>query len=167
MARITLEGIAHSYPRSAAMALQPLNHVWEQGRAYALLGPSGCGKTTLLNIISGLIAPSQGRVLFDGKDVTLPADRAAQHCAGFPVSGDLRHHDRRREPGVPVEEPAHGTLRDQGARGRDCRPARSDRRSAATRASAIRRSQAESFARARARSRRRGGDAVRRAADGH
>ncbi len=47
-----------------------MNHVWEDGGAYALLGPSGCGKTTLLNVISGLIAPSHGRVLFDGRDVT-------------------------------------------------------------------------------------------------
>ncbi len=35
-----------------------------------MLGPSGCGKTTLLNIISGLINPSEGRILFDGTDVT-------------------------------------------------------------------------------------------------
>jgi len=58
MARITLDGIAHTYDtRSTAdsdFALKRLDHVWEQGRAYALLGPSGCGKTTLLNIISGL-----------------------------------------------------------------------------------------------------------------
>jgi glycerol transport system ATP-binding protein len=41
-----------------------------------LLGPSGCGKTTLLNIISGLIHPSEGRVLFNGKDMTeLPTER--------------------------------------------------------------------------------------------
>jgi glycerol transport system ATP-binding protein len=40
------------------------------------LGPSGCGKTTLLNIISGLLTPSNGRVLYDGKDVTdLPPER--------------------------------------------------------------------------------------------
>jgi glycerol transport system ATP-binding protein len=37
---------------------------------FALLGPSGCGKTTLLNIISGLLQPSHGRILFDGNDVT-------------------------------------------------------------------------------------------------
>ncbi|MCB1871112.1 MAG: ABC transporter ATP-binding protein, partial [Gammaproteobacteria bacterium] len=44
--------------------------------AYALLGPSGCGKTTLLNVISGLLHPSEGRVLFDDRDVTaVPSDR--------------------------------------------------------------------------------------------
>jgi glycerol transport system ATP-binding protein len=43
---------------------------WSDGGAYALLGPSGCGKTTLLNIISGLLRPSEGRVLFDDIDVT-------------------------------------------------------------------------------------------------
>ncbi|HYZ63693.1 MAG TPA: ABC transporter ATP-binding protein [Acetobacteraceae bacterium] len=74
MARITLDGIAHAYgpkPSSAAdYALQKLDVVWRQGLAYALLGPSGCGKTTLLNIISGLVRPSEGRLLFDAHDVT-------------------------------------------------------------------------------------------------
>ena len=79
MATITLDGIAHSYGpvRSEAdYALKPLRHVWEAGKAYALLGPSGCGKTTLLNIISGLVIPSEGRLLFDDRDVTrLPTER--------------------------------------------------------------------------------------------
>ena len=91
MARITLDGIAHAYdPRSPHMALQRLDHVWEQGRAYALLGPSGCGKTTLLNIISGLVTPSEGRVLFDGKDVTqLPTEqRNIAQVFQFPVIYD-------------------------------------------------------------------------------
>lgn len=74
MAAITLEKLAHSYmaePRGPAdYALKPLDITWRDGGAYALLGPSGCGKTTLLNIISGLVTPSEGRVLFDGKDVT-------------------------------------------------------------------------------------------------
>jgi glycerol transport system ATP-binding protein len=79
MARITLDGIAHAYgtPRTEQdYALKRLDHVWEQGMAYALLGPSGCGKTTLLNIISGLVIPSEGRLLFDATDVTrLPTER--------------------------------------------------------------------------------------------
>ena len=43
-------------------ALLPLKMTFEDGGAYALLGPSGCGKTTLLNIVSGLVKPSQGSV---------------------------------------------------------------------------------------------------------
>jgi glycerol transport system ATP-binding protein len=74
MASITLDHIAHAYPGPATAArhyaLKPIDHVWRQGRAYALLGPSGCGKTTLLNIISGLVTPSEGRLLFDNQDVT-------------------------------------------------------------------------------------------------
>jgi glycerol transport system ATP-binding protein len=74
MAAITLEKLAHSYsamPRGPSdYALKPLDITWRDGGAYALLGPSGCGKTTLLNIISGLVTPSEGRVLFDGRDVT-------------------------------------------------------------------------------------------------
>jgi len=79
MASITLDGIGHAYGAArneADYALKPLHHEWEQGQAYALLGPSGCGKTTLLNIISGLVTPSHGRLLFDGVDVTrVPTER--------------------------------------------------------------------------------------------
>ncbi len=74
MARIELKGVAHSYrpnPRGPEdYALKEINHVWQDGGAYALLGPSGCGKTTLLNIISGLITPTKGQVLFNNEDVT-------------------------------------------------------------------------------------------------
>lgn len=38
--------------------------------AVAVIGPSGCGKTTLLNVISGLIKPSSGRIILDGVDIT-------------------------------------------------------------------------------------------------
>ena len=94
MATITLDRLRHSYmpdPASDAdWALKQLDVEWDDGGAYALLGPSGCGKTTLLNIISGLLRPSQGRVLFDGEDVTdLPPDQ--RHIAQvfqFPVIYD-------------------------------------------------------------------------------
>ncbi len=80
MAKITLENIAHSYvgkPQTEDdWALKKLDIVWSDGGAYALLGPSGCGKTTLLNVISGLLRPSHGRVLFNDQDVTdIPSDR--------------------------------------------------------------------------------------------
>jgi iron(III) transport system ATP-binding protein len=40
------------------------------GSLFFLLGPSGCGKTTLLRMIAGFIVPSEGRILFDGRDVS-------------------------------------------------------------------------------------------------
>jgi len=94
MARIGLENLRHSYvpqPESDAdYALKRIDVDWEDGGAYALLGPSGCGKTTLLNIISGLVTPSEGRVLFDGRDVTtLPPDlRNIAQVFQFPVVYD-------------------------------------------------------------------------------
>lgn len=70
MAEIILENLAHAYAPVAPYALKPLHMTWRNGGTYALLGPSGCGKSTMLNIISGLLRPSEGRVLFDGQDVT-------------------------------------------------------------------------------------------------
>jgi glycerol transport system ATP-binding protein len=94
VARITFEALAHSYapnPKAPAdYALKPLQFTFEDGGAYALLGPSGCGKTTLLNITSGLVRPSEGRVLFDGRDVTdlPPARRNIAQVFQFPVIYD-------------------------------------------------------------------------------
>jgi glycerol transport system ATP-binding protein len=94
MAQITLSNLAHSYfpnPKGEAdYALKEMDHVWQDGGAYALLGASGCGKTTLLNIISGLVRPSHGRVLFNKRDVT-DAPTAARNIAQvfqFPVVYD-------------------------------------------------------------------------------
>ena len=94
MAKIELENIAHSYRAKPAsdedFALKKVHTVWEDGGAYALLGSSGCGKTTMLNIISGLLTPSQGRILFDGKDVTTlpPEKRNIAQVFQFPVLYD-------------------------------------------------------------------------------
>jgi glycerol transport system ATP-binding protein len=74
MARIDLVDLAHSYGGKSAdpesYALKPISMTWRQGGAYALLGPSGCGKTTLLNLISGIVTPSRGKILFDNVDIT-------------------------------------------------------------------------------------------------
>ncbi len=94
MARIRLENLRHSYAASPAgdadWALKRIDLEWADGGAYALLGPSGCGKTTLLNIVSGLLRPTAGRVLFGDADVTeRPPDlRNIAQVFQFPVVYD-------------------------------------------------------------------------------
>jgi glycerol transport system ATP-binding protein len=93
MARIDLD-LAHAYrpnpQRDEDYALLPLKMSFEDGGAYALLGPSGCGKTTLLNIVSGLVKPSQGNLTYDGRDVTAlsPQQRNIAQVFQFPVIYD-------------------------------------------------------------------------------
>jgi glycerol transport system ATP-binding protein len=95
MATIELRDVSHSYrpddaEGSAGWVLEHLNLAWESGTANALLGPSGCGKTTVLNLISGLLRPTRGAVLFDGKDVTAlsPRERHIAQVFQFPVVYD-------------------------------------------------------------------------------
>jgi ABC-type branched-subunit amino acid transport system ATPase component len=42
----------------------------EKGARHALIGPNGAGKTTLINLLSGILRPSAGRILLEGNDVT-------------------------------------------------------------------------------------------------
>jgi len=93
MAKITLNSLSHSYVpdyTDADLVLRDINIDWKDGGAYALLGPSGCGKTTLLNIISGLIKPSKGDILFNDKNVTSlnPVERDIAQIFQFPVIYD-------------------------------------------------------------------------------
>ena len=115
MARIDLSHIRHAYgpnPKSGKdYALKEVDHSFEDGGAYALLGPSGCGKTTLLNIISGLLRPSHGRLLFNGNDVTglSTQERNIAQVFQFPVIYDtMTVYDNLAFPlrnrGVPEPE---------------------------------------------------------------
>ncbi len=94
MSRIEFSNVRHAYPpppgQAPVYALKEISQVWEDGGAYALLGPSGCGKTTLLNIISGLLTPSEGSIRFDDREVTtLPtAERHIAQVFQFPVVYD-------------------------------------------------------------------------------
>lgn len=68
---IEARGIARHYGAGPArvMALRPMDFVVERGEFVMVAGPSGSGKSTLLAVLSGLLAPSQGRVRVLGRDV--------------------------------------------------------------------------------------------------
>jgi len=94
MARISIENLRQSYypnpQRDEDWALKRLSLDLADGGAFALLGPSGCGKTTLLNLISGLLKPTEGRILFNDHDVTeaTPEQRNIAQVFQFPVIYD-------------------------------------------------------------------------------
>jgi len=115
MASITVRNLRHSYrpdPQAEShWALKRLDLTWDEGSANALLGPSGCGKTTLLNIVSGLLRPSEGSVWFGERDVTLlpPDARNIAQVFQFPVVYDtMTVYDNLAFPlrnrGVPAAE---------------------------------------------------------------
>lgn len=86
MATIELVNVAHAYVPND-YAVRDINLKWEEGVSSALLGPSGCGKTTLLKIISGLLQPTEGDILLNGKRVNelSPKERNIAQVFQFPV----------------------------------------------------------------------------------
>ena len=68
---IALQGVSKTYGSHTIVA--PLDWQLETGKIHVLIGPSGCGKSTLLRLLIGLVAPTEGKVLFNGEEVR-PSD---------------------------------------------------------------------------------------------
>lgn len=67
--KVRFEDVSLNYDKQKEV-LQDLSFEIPKGKLTCLLGPSGCGKSTTLNLISGLLSPSKGRIYFDEQDVT-------------------------------------------------------------------------------------------------
>ena len=67
---IEFRAVSKRYARTPAPAVDTIDFTVPKGTLTTILGPSGCGKTTTLRMIAGLEAPSAGRILIDGEDVT-------------------------------------------------------------------------------------------------
>ena len=65
---IEIDHVTFGYDASRTI-LNDVSLQFARGKVTAILGGSGCGKTTLLRLIGGMVAPNQGRVLFDGQVV--------------------------------------------------------------------------------------------------
>ena len=86
---LEIKNIYKSYTHQAKRidVIHPLNLNIKDHEFIALVGPSGCGKTTLLKLIAGLIPPSSGEIILDGKPVSGPSKERGvvfQHFSLFP-----------------------------------------------------------------------------------
>lgn len=95
-ALIELRGVTKSYGGGAAVTNVTLN--FPEGKTTALIGPSGCGKSTILRMILGLIRPSSGQVLFEGKELTAESEIEVRRRVGYVIQeGGLFPHLTARE----------------------------------------------------------------------
>lgn len=86
---IRAEGLKKTYQLDEVEvpALRGVDLTVEHGDFFAIVGPSGCGKSTLLHLLGCLDKPTEGRVFFDGKDISTMGDgaltRIRAHYIGF------------------------------------------------------------------------------------
>ena len=79
--KVVLQNVTKKFPnrnkrvKEDVIAVNQFNVEIPDGKLIGLLGPSGCGKSTALNLLSGLLKPTEGRIFFGEDDVTnLPAE---------------------------------------------------------------------------------------------
>ena len=74
--KVVLQNLTKKFPargkknRGDVIAVNDFTFEIPDGKLVGLLGPSGCGKSTMLNLISGLLKPTSGKILFGEEDVT-------------------------------------------------------------------------------------------------
>jgi ABC-type branched-subunit amino acid transport system ATPase component len=76
MTEIRLETRALSRHFGALKAVREIDFKLDAGARHALIGPNGAGKTTFINLLTGVLSPTHGRVLLAGRDITAKAQAA-------------------------------------------------------------------------------------------
>src|ERR1700733_7734968 len=71
------------------LAAQNVNLAVEKGARHALIGPNGAGKTTVINLLTGVLKPTAGRIMLEGRDIT---DAAPHQRVRLGTGGPLHLH---------------------------------------------------------------------------
>ena len=82
---LVARGLAKSF--GAREAVSDLSLELRPGETFALVGPNGAGKTTTLRMLAGLIAPNQGQVELNGRELTPAVGRVGPPTGGHPDRG--------------------------------------------------------------------------------
>ena len=95
---LSVEGLHVSY--GTKEILHGIDYSISEREVVAVLGANGSGKSTSLNTISGFVAPTAGRIVFDGTDITKlpdPPDFPSRRNTGIPVTGSVPRSERRAQ----------------------------------------------------------------------
>jgi len=112
MTLLSVQGISRRF--GSLVAVDKVSMSVEAGEFRAVIGPNGAGKTTFFNLISGFLAPSEGRIFFNDQDITAlkPARRVAMGMARtFQITEIFPELSVRENLRIPLEVAAGHRLR--------------------------------------------------------
>jgi len=86
---IQFDHVSKKYGKSAVLAVDDLNLTIEKGKLFGMIGPNGAGKSTTIKLMTGIIAPTEGRVLVGGHDMARDPIAAKREIGFVPDSHEL------------------------------------------------------------------------------
>jgi ABC-type bacteriocin/lantibiotic exporter with double-glycine peptidase domain len=107
--RVTVQGVAFRYTERAPLVVRDVSVDIRPGATVAIVGKSGCGKSTLASLIAGLYRPVDGRILFDGQDLSRLDLRALRRQIGivfqqpYLFAGSIRSNIALTDPGLSLD----------------------------------------------------------------
>jgi ATP-binding cassette subfamily C protein len=103
---IEAENISYSYPGSDEIALKNVSFTAPKGKAIAFVGESGAGKTTMVDLLLGLLTPTEGKICVDGIDIQERISAWQRNIGYIPQSIYLADETLRNNVafGIPEDE---------------------------------------------------------------
>jgi len=86
---IDFEHVSKSYGKGGVKAVDDLNLHIEQGKVFGFIGPNGAGKTTTIRLLTGILAPTEGKVTIGGCDMAKDPIQAKRQIGYVPDQHDL------------------------------------------------------------------------------
>ena len=86
---IQFEHVSKKYGKSTTLAVDDLNMSVDTGKLFGYIGPNGAGKSTTIRLMTGILAPTEGRVLIDGHDMAKDPVGAKRLIGFVPDSHEL------------------------------------------------------------------------------
>ncbi|MBA2539845.1 MAG: peptidase domain-containing ABC transporter [Deltaproteobacteria bacterium] len=107
--RVTLQHVSFRYSERAPLVVRDVSIDIKQGTSVAIVGKSGCGKSTLASLIAGLYRPVEGKIMFDGNDMSRLDLRSLRRQIGvvfqqpYLFGGSIRGNIALTDPSIPLD----------------------------------------------------------------